>query len=149
MEIWKDVPDAPGYIVSDQGRAAKLMSLNTNAALGYVQYAIPDPARPGKRLRFYLHHWVLTAFVGAKPFKGALARHKNDVPTDNRLENLEWGTRSQNQHDSFRNGKRIHKTHCVNGHALEGENLAPGNRCRTCQRTRARAQHARRKEVAQ
>ena len=144
MEIWKEVPDAPGYLVSDQGRVAKLMSL-TPSKVGYVQLSIPQN---GRRRRFYLHHWVLSVFHGSKPFKDAIARHLNDDPLDNRAENLAWGNRSENQYDAFTNGRRVHKTHCVNGHVLEGENLAPGNRCRTCQRARARAQYARRKEVS-
>lgn len=116
------------------------------AKVGYIQLS---PRINGQRRREYLHHWVLRAFKGPKPSKAAIARHLNDDPLDNRAANLEWGSRSENQFDAFDNGRRQHKTHCVNGHALEDENLAPGRRCRTCQRARARAQHARRKEVAQ
>lgn len=43
----------------------------------------------------YVHHLVLEAFVGPKP-DGLLARHKNDVQDDNRLENLIWGTSTEN-----------------------------------------------------
>ena len=143
MEIWKDVPDAPGYLVSDQGRVAKVMSPHLVAGYPHIK-----PVVSGRKRNIYVHHWVLRVFKGAKPFASALARHLNDDPLDNRAENLEWGSRSENQLDAIANGKRILKTHCVNGHALEGENLAPGRRCRTCQRQRARAQHARRKEVS-
>ena len=143
METWREVPGREGYIVSDQGRAAKLMSL-TPSTIKYVQFN--TPAGPnGKRRKDYLHHWVLWAFRGPKPEEGAVARHLNDDPADNRLENLEWGSRGQNQHDMFRNGIKAHKTHCKHGHPLEGENVAPGRRCRTCQRARAKAQRARMK----
>lgn len=106
---------------------------------GYIQFAIPRP--DGKRYRDYLHQWVLWAFTGPRP-EGLVARHLNDKPTDNRAVNLVWGTKRENHLDMRRNGIRPHKTHCKHGHELAGENLAPGRRCRTCQRARARAQRA-------
>ena len=58
----------------------------------------------GRSERFFVHCLVLTAFVGPCP-KGMESRHLNDVPGDNRLENLKWGTRKENVQDALRNGK--------------------------------------------
>lgn len=52
-----------------------------------------------------VHILVLTAFVGRCP-DGYEALHDNDIPSDNRLANLRWGTRSENLHDAIRNGRR-------------------------------------------
>ncbi len=46
---------------------------------------------------------LLTTFVRL-PLPGELARHLNDHNTDNRLENLAWGTYKQNFADMVRNG---------------------------------------------
>lgn len=64
-----------------------------------------DLRAPGRIPRHYLvHRLVLEAFVGPAPKDQPLALHWNDVPTDNRLENLRWGSVSDNAHDSVRNG---------------------------------------------
>lgn len=53
--------------------------------------------------KYYTHTLVLEAFVGKCP-KGKECCHINDIKTDNRIENLYWGTRFQNKKDSMRNG---------------------------------------------
>lgn len=50
----------------------------------------------------------MKTFVGS-PEKGQEVRHKNGIPTDNRLENLEYGTRTENILDVFWQGKRWRK----------------------------------------
>jgi hypothetical protein len=45
---------------------------------------------------FRIHCLVMDAFVGACP-TGLEVNHKNGVPTDNRLDNLEYMTRSENR----------------------------------------------------
>jgi hypothetical protein len=53
--------------------------------------------------RAHVHWLVLEAFVGPRP-RGMLGLHKNDIKSDNDLENLYWGTPSQNMQDRTRNG---------------------------------------------
>lgn len=50
-----------------------------------------------------VHELVLTAFVGPRP-QGMLCRHLNGIPSDNRLENLMWGTPQENADDAVRHG---------------------------------------------
>lgn len=52
----------------------------------------------------YVHHIVLEAFVGPCPV-GMEAMHLNDVQTDNRAGNLEWGTHARNCELRSANGK--------------------------------------------
>lgn len=52
--------------------------------------------RNGKRYLKRVHHLVLETYVGSRA-EGMECRHLNNIPTDNRLSNLAWGTvREQN-----------------------------------------------------
>jgi len=48
-----------------------------------------------------VHRFVLEAFIGPCP-PGHECNHKNGVKNDNRLENLEWVTKSENTKHSYR-----------------------------------------------
>lgn len=59
----------------------------------------------GKSVRKWVHHLVLEAFVVPQP-KGMQCRHFPDRdPSNNRLDNLSWGTHEENQAD-----KKVHGT---------------------------------------
>ncbi len=49
---------------------------------------------------------VLEAFRGFKPKWHMVARHLNDISTQNWLGNLAWGTHAENAQDAIRNGRR-------------------------------------------
>jgi HNH endonuclease len=106
----------------------------------YVRINVRDSL--GKIKAHLAHVWVLEAFVGARP-KGAIARHLNDDPTDNRLENLMWGTRTENAQDAVINGRRRLRETCPLGHPISGENIQmtghASARCKACNRARANA----------
>jgi hypothetical protein len=51
-----------------------------------------------------IHCLLLQVFVGPWP-EGMVGRHLNDIPWDNRPENLAWGTRKENAQDASRNGR--------------------------------------------
>lgn len=95
----------------------------------------------GARRTRLVHHLVLEAFVGPCP-PGLLGRHLNDINTDNRVENLAWGTHAENSLDCSRNGHNVNavKTHCSRGHEYNEENTyicKNGARsCRACNRER-------------
>jgi hypothetical protein len=69
----------------------------------------------GKRETFLVAHLVADAFLPPKSPTDQVLRHLNDNPSDNRPENLAWGTYSDNMADSIRNGKCIRakgSAHC-------------------------------------
>lgn len=70
---------------------------------GYLTVSLigHDGSKKSKRV----HRLVLESFVGPAP-DGYLACHRNDIPGDNRLGNLYWGSRSENAADATRNGRR-------------------------------------------
>ena len=146
METWKEVPGQEKYLVSNLGRVAKISQMKPpTGALPYYVHNIPDGN--GGRVNCYRHDWVLAAFVGPKP-EGAVVRHLNDVPTDNRLENLAYGTRAENQQDAIKNGRNYwrNQTKCRNGHGYP-EDREPGTfaRCLECLRERNDKRNAKRR----
>jgi len=60
-----------------------------------------------KTKRKYVHRMVLEAFVGECP-EGMEARHLNGKRDDNRIENLEWSTHSDNMWDREKHGTLRH-----------------------------------------
>lgn len=109
-EVWVECPGFPDYMISDCGR---LWSNKTN------KFMHPSPYKNG-HLRFGLrkngmYHFVQLSRLMAEAFipnpnKYPLVRHLNDIPDDNDLSNLAWGTYSDNVHDSIRNNTMYYFT---------------------------------------
>ncbi len=55
---------------------------------------------------YCVHNLILLAFVGLCP-EGMVCRHLNDIPSDNRVRNLCWGTQAENLADARRNGRKM------------------------------------------
>ena len=168
-ENWKPVVGYEGYYeVSDQGRMRSLdreietlnkygpcvkklkgRALKPSADKdGYLQVGL---SRDGQVSRRFVHRLVLEAFRGTCP-PGHETCHWDDEPSNNKLSNLRWGTRSENELDMVRNGNHnnARKTECKRGHEYTAENtyITPSGRrdCRECIRARVRAYKARKKK---
>ena len=106
QEIWKPVVGfEEWYEVSTLGRVKRLKAgPGTRAGRvlkplrGVKGYSQVGMNTGGKCKGCFVHHLVLTAFIGPRP-SGEEARHLNGRRNDNRLENLKWGTPKQNQAD--------------------------------------------------
>lgn len=70
---------------------------------GYLFISAPSP-QTGKYRPWPVHRMVLEAWRGPKP-EGMFGRHLNGNRKDNRLENLAWGTHSENMLDRGRYGE--------------------------------------------
>lgn len=101
MTDWKPIPGTGGnYEASSDGEVRNTRTgrvLKANHALPY------DRVKLGRGKTIYVHRAVLLAFRGA-PDDGQEARHLNGDRQDNRIENLEWGTRVENAEDRLRHG---------------------------------------------
>lgn len=121
----------------------------TAAASGHLSLDLRFAPR---RQHMYVHRLVALAFLGSPP-PGHEVCHNDGVPSNNRLENLRWGTKSDNRLDDVRHGKSAgaNKTHCKWGHEFTPENTKytpHGHRnCRTCHRTRCNALNARKRQL--
>lgn len=126
-EIWKDIPEFEGrYQASDQGRirslSRKVAGKNpyTNKPFSRtVSGCILKPGRYTKNGHVSVvlgrgqngspvHQLVMLTFVGPKPY-GMEVLHRNGDPTDNRLTNLHYGSRSENIIDVYYQGRKWRK----------------------------------------
>lgn len=107
QEIWKKVKEDDRYEVSNLGRVrsnimGKLKILKCSLMqTGYFRVTI---GKPSNRVSRKVHILVLESFVGPRPLNFQ-ACHKNDIRTDNRLENLRWDSALGNAQDRIKNGK--------------------------------------------
>lgn len=120
IEIWAGIPDYPAYEASSLGRIASLYKLNprTGHTIGTTRRILKvRPMKNGylivnlcvnkeKAKNKLVHHLVLTAFGKPQP-PGMECRHLDGNRTNNRLENLCWGTRQENIQDRTRHGKTV------------------------------------------
>lgn len=118
METWKDVVGYEGfYQVSDAGRVRSLIRLLPAAHAAGVRkekqilaFGSNKQGRlqvslcmHGAVRRFQVHTLVLTAFKGLCPEDMECLHADNDY-TNNRPENLKWGTHLENMRDKRRHG---------------------------------------------
>lgn len=164
MTEWRPIPGFPIYEASDEGqiRRARVLRMgpqNRNPLSparhhrGYLQVTLTR--EDGKRVSVHVQRLIAAAFHGA-PEAGAQARHLDGNPTNNRAENLKWGTASENTRDQVRHGthrstRRGAAAVCANGHERTPENVRvrrSGRRdCITCIREQNRQQYLKRKQA--
>jgi hypothetical protein len=93
------------FAVSNFGRVFNIFSgrmINSfKSNTGYLRIQLRN--EKGYK-NFYVHRLVLLNFIGEK--KGLVVNHKNGDKFDNRFENLEWVTQSENVLHSYRTGLR-------------------------------------------
>ncbi len=141
MEIWKRIEDAPGYEISSLGNVRsvdrEIMLKNRYGTMNIRRYK----GRPLKSHLFtngyvgvalgrdnchLVHRLVAAAFIDGDTSKQV--NHKNGIRNDNRVENLEWLTCSENHKHSYKSLQR--KTHKwtnqveVDGQVFESQNAA-------------------------
>lgn len=164
-ETWRPVPGYEGrYEVSDAGRVRSCGFYSGNRwgtrtwRPGRIRKLVPSDTghltvelvdADGARCTVKVHRLVLLAFVGEAPHGKPYGLHGDDDPTNNRVENLRWGTPGDNSDDAVRNGghTQARKETCELGHLLVAPNLvdssaALGHRsCLACKLAQANHRH--------
>lgn len=112
MELWKPIIGWESrYEVSDQGRVRNIITQHIlkpmkTGAKRKSGYRMKVRFSTNPRVDLSVAHLVLTTFYGPRK-ADQVSMHKNDLPEDNRLDNLCWGTMKENMVDSaskFRRG---------------------------------------------
>lgn len=87
----------------------------------HTGHLIVTLSKLGKHPPKRVHVLVKETFDGPTP-DGLMVCHENGVPTDNRLENLYFGTAYQNSMDMLKHGThhQVSKTQCPLGHLTPG-----------------------------
>lgn len=118
-EIWREVPDAPHYEASNLGRVRSVEhEREFVTGIGACRRTFPSRMlRPFVKRGYYhvslargygrrqrpVHQMVAAAFIGLRP-DGMATNHINGIKTDNRAENLEYVTNSENVLHAHRTG---------------------------------------------
>jgi len=112
-EIWKDIPNYEGfYQASNLGRIRSLnrygiynkfykgQILKQRNTRGYLQVNL---SKNGKHKTHRVHRLIISSFFGISKLQ---INHKNGIKSDNRLENLEYCTCSENIKHAYSLGLR-------------------------------------------
>ncbi len=103
---WLPVQGFEGYSISDTGLVRGRRGLLLNPSIDRKGYSRIDMRVGGAgsvRKGLSVHRLVLSHF-DRFPVDGEMCRHLDGDPQNNRLENLVWGSNSENQLDSVRHG---------------------------------------------
>ncbi len=102
----KSIPNYPDYEITEDGHVWSIRRgiwLQPGNVVGYKCYNL---CAKGQYARQYTAgRLVLETYIGPCPL-GKECCHRNDIKQDDRLENLYWGTSSENCADAVRNNRR-------------------------------------------
>lgn len=103
-EVWKDVVGHDGYQVSNLGNVRSYVRNKDGRDLKFVKnrqgYNTVCLGRGNRRL---VHRLVADAFI-PNPDKLPIVRHMDDNPSNNIVNNLAWGTQTDNMQDCVQHG---------------------------------------------
>jgi len=102
IERWNWIDGYDNYEVSSLGRVRSRRFLKPTNNNGYPAVNL---SRNGAQKMYFVHVLVAEAFHGPRP-EGMDCCHLNGDKTDNRVENLQWNTRSKNIKDNWSGMRR-------------------------------------------
>lgn len=105
-EIWTDIANYEGlYQVSNTGKVKSLkrgiIMKPETTRLGYKRVQL---SKEGRYKHFFIHQLVARAFI-PNPHGYPFINHKDENPSNNNLDNLEWCTQRYNLKYGHRNSK--------------------------------------------
>lgn len=117
-EVWKQISFAHMYDVSSFGNVRSWISSYRNKAVPHIMSTyhnkhghryVDIQGDDGVKHKCLVHRLAAEAFL-PNPKNNSYVCHKNDIPTDNNIKNLYWGTPRENSFDSWENGTYFHKS---------------------------------------
>lgn len=128
-EIWKEIEGYNGdYFISNFGRVKSFKKCRGKNELILKQYI---DNKGYYRVRLYIdkksnkkiHRLVLETFNPIDNMDKLQVNHINGIKSDNRLENLEWCTQSENMKHSFKIGLEDNKGENNPNHTLKNNDI--------------------------
>lgn len=126
---WRDIPGYEGhYKASNTGIIVRVKHVRGGGKIGRPMgyknsagYIVVElSTKPGARVHYFSHRLIMLTFKGERP-EGMDVNHINGIKHDNRVENLEYVTRSENILHAY--------------HILKCHNTARGSRSGTAKLT--------------
>lgn len=121
----RPIPSFPGYAITRHGsvwseKSQKWLLTHVDNVAGYVTIGL---MQNGRQHPVCVHRLLLETFVGPCP-PGMQCRHLDGNKLNNDLDNLCWGTRSENYadsvvHDRHVRGERNGRSKLTNSQAVE------------------------------
>lgn len=164
MTNWHAIPGASGYEITSDGKRVRSLDRRVPLSDGRLQFVrgkelSPQQTPAGywtvsirfddwpRRRVFGVHRLICMVFHGPRPTTKHEVRHLNGNPTDNRPENLAWGTKSENAFDAVMHGvnRNARKVSCPQGHPYDSQD-SRRRYCSVCRRTYSREYKRRNRE---
>jgi hypothetical protein len=106
LNEWRDIEGFDMYEVNAQGQVRRKAQILKPGSIPSGHLTVALCRGKGKPKSMYVHRLVALAFL-KNPESKRVVNHKNGNPKDNRLDNLEWATHSENNaHAYHSNGRR-------------------------------------------
>lgn len=115
MSEWRDIDGHPGYQVSNDGKVRSRINNRHGLCDAYHELKPCVTKRGyksvqlGRANRQSVHRLVASAFL-PNPEQYPMVRHLDDNPGNNHVDNLAWGTQTDNMRDCVKHGRLVGDT---------------------------------------
>lgn len=125
QEIWKEVVSCAGYKVSSMGRVLGKRNTILHQTQSNCGYRIVHLSEHGKSRWYSVHRLVAEAFI-PNPDNLPCVNHKDEVKSNNNVDNLEWCTWEYN--NSYNNkSQRMIETKLARGIPIVPQSATDGH----------------------
>jgi hypothetical protein len=112
-EEWRTITECPQYSVSNFGRVRRDTLTGHHTPTGILKptaneygYLHVDLRQNGRRVHGNIGRLVAKAFLDPDPYRKEV-NHKDGIKSNNRSDNLEWATRSENMRHAYIHGLNV------------------------------------------
>ena len=102
----KAIDGFENYIIREDGLVTNTDTGHSTFGSNSGRYTLICLRKGGKQYRKYAHRLLAEAFM-PNPDGKRTVNHINGDKSDNRLENLEWATHSENQKHAYKEGLKV------------------------------------------